>query len=146
MGRASRSTTPRARHRTHGCGQSSTGRPEFGNCRIAFWHRPRFSAALHGDAEDMEPIWQQLAARAVLSGHDHDMQRLTPAGGITRFVSGAGGHGLYEIDRADPRLQFADDRHYGALRLRLGHERMRWRFVSAAGRVLDRGALGCRHA
>jgi hypothetical protein len=50
------------------------GRLGGGNCRIAFWHRPRFSAGTtHGDAPDMDPVWQALRGRAalVLSGHDH---------------------------------------------------------------------------
>src|SRR4051812_10564447 len=30
-------------------------------CRLAFWHRPRFSAGLHGDSPDVEPLWHALA-------------------------------------------------------------------------------------
>ena len=47
------------------------------------------------------------------------MQRLQPIDGITSFVSGAGGARHYDLRRDDPRLAFADDRHDGALRLRL---------------------------
>src|SRR4051794_34524832 len=32
-----------------------TKTPQFGNCRIAFWHRPRFSAGTHGDQRDLAP-------------------------------------------------------------------------------------------
>jgi hypothetical protein len=40
--------------------------------------RPRFSAGTtHGDAPDMDPVWQALRGHAalVLSGHDHSSQR-----------------------------------------------------------------------
>jgi len=119
---------------------------KFGNCRIAFWHRPRYSAGIHGDQSDVAPLWEALRgnARVVLNGHDHNMQRLEPRNGITAFISGAGGHEPHETNQQDPRLAFADDTHPGALRLRLGHENVRWWFVSAGGRTLDRGELLCR--
>ncbi|MDX6719669.1 MAG: hypothetical protein QOJ63_1923 [Solirubrobacteraceae bacterium] len=118
-----------------------------GTCRIAFWHRPRFSAGTHhGDQPDMAPVWDALRGHAaiVLAGHEHDMQRMHPIDGITSFVSGAGGHGHYALRRDDPRLAFGDDREDGALRLRLRPGTASYAFVSAGGRVLDSGALRCR--
>jgi acid phosphatase type 7 len=117
-----------------------------GTCRIAFWHRPRFSASdKHGDQPDMEPLLEALRGRAaiVVGGHDHDMQRFRPIDGITHFVSGAGGHGLYDLDR-DRRLAFGDDRNYGALRLDLRAGTARHAFVAANGRTLDTGTIRCR--
>jgi hypothetical protein len=118
-----------------------------GTCRLAVWHRPRFSAGRHGDQEDVAPLWNALRGHAVLAvaGHDHDMQRLKPIDGITQFVSGAGGHGLYGLRRG-PRLAFGDDREYGALRIDLRPGRARLRFVAAGGRVLDTSAVRCRQA
>lgn len=117
-----------------------------GTCRLAFWHRPRYSAGRHGDQQDMAPIWDALRGRAaiVLAGHDHDMQRLRPIDGITSFVSAAGGHSRYAVDSADKRLAFADDERDGALRLRLRPGRASYAFVSTRGRVLDSGSLRCR--
>ncbi len=63
--------------------------------------------------------------------------------GITSFIAGAGGHSRYGV-RADRRLAFADSRHDGALRLRLRRGNASYAFVSAGGRVLDRGSLRCR--
>jgi hypothetical protein len=118
-----------------------------GTCRLAFWHRPRFSAGRHGDQPDVAPLWDALRGRAalVVNGHDHDMQRLRPIDGITPVVSGAGGHGLYGL-HPDPRRVFGNDRTYGALRidLRPGHARLR--FVAAGGRVLDSSAVRCRQS
>ena len=118
-----------------------------GTCRIAFWHRARFSAGEHGDQDDLEPLWDALRGKAtmVLSGHDHDMQRLRPIDGITQFVSGAGGRSHYELDRRDPRLAFGNDRDYGALRLELRPGNAGYAFFSSSGKRLDAGAIGCRH-
>jgi hypothetical protein len=121
--------------------------PDFGNCRVAFWHRPRFSAARkYGNNKSFSPFWRALRhrARLVLNGHAHDMQRFAPRGGITQFISGTGGHGLYGLRTGVRGLRFGDDRHYGALRIGLGRGRARFAFVADSGEVLHSGRLGCR--
>ncbi len=117
-----------------------------GTCVLAYWHRPRFSAGLHGDAADMAPVWEALKGRAtlVLSGHDHDMQRLRPRDGLYQYVAGTGGKHRYSVDRSDRRLAFADDAHFGALRVRLAPGHAALRFVAADGGVLDRSAVSCK--
>jgi Calcineurin-like phosphoesterase len=119
--------------------------PRYGNCRIAFMHHPVFSAGLHGDLSSLQPIFGELSGHAsvVLSGHDHDMQRLHPIDGITPLVDGAGGHDLYPVNRADPRLAFADDTHHGALRIKLRPGRAFLSFVAEDGTTLDRSAVSC---
>ena len=118
-----------------------------GNCRIGFWHRPRFTAGRHegGDARAKE-YWEAIQGRAriIVNGHDHNMQRMRERDGIVEFVSGAGGRKLYPVNERDRRLAFSDDRHYGALRLQLSPGLARWRFISASGRSLDSGSLRCR--
>jgi len=135
----------------HGAGSAQLGwlRGELrrrGTCRLAFWHRPRFSAGPHGDQPDVAPLWGALRGRAVLvvSGHDHDMQRLRPMDGITQLVSGAGGHGHYAVRTADRRVAFSNDRVYGALRIGLRAGGASLAFVSAGGRVLDRHRVACK--
>ena len=119
----------------------------FGNCRIAFFHHPRYSAgASHGDERHVEPFWDALAghARIVLGGHDHDMQRFQRRRGMIQFVSGAGGYSMRAVDEDDPRLAFAEDFVAGALRLELRPRRADHEFVSADGTVLDSGSLKCK--
>jgi Calcineurin-like phosphoesterase len=115
-----------------------------GTCRLAFWHAPRFSAGSHGDQLHVEPLWNALRGRAtiVVSGHDHNMQRLEPADGLTQYVAGAGGHTRYALPR-DPRLAFGHDRDYGALRIELSPGRARSAFVTADGRILDLHTVRC---
>jgi acid phosphatase type 7 len=120
-----------------------------GDCRIAFWHRPRFSAGLvHGDAPDTAPLWRALRgrAKAVLSGHEHDLQRLRPRGGLIQYVAGAGGRSRYRLDRADPRLAWGSDAREGALRIVLEPGSATFAFRDTAGRVLDRSSTTCSGA
>lgn len=117
-----------------------------GDCRIAIFHRPRFTASTErGDAEDLDALWNLLAGRVtlVLNGHDHTMQRLKPIDGVTTLISGAGGHSRYGLNYEDPRLAFGDDQHDGALELELAPGRARYRFVTVDGEVLDTGSSRC---
>jgi acid phosphatase type 7 len=117
-----------------------------GDCRIAFWHRPRFSAGLvHGDAPDMAPLWRALRgrAKAVLGGHEHNLQRLRRRGGLTQFVAGAGGRSRYPLSRTDPRLAWGRDDRDGALRMVLEPGSATFEFRDAAGRLLDRSRMAC---
>lgn len=115
------------------------------NCRIAFWHRPRFSAGPHGDAADMDPYWRALQgkARLVLSGHDHNMQRFAPRNGLIQIVSGAGGYTHYTVNRSRPGLAFADNTGWGALRIDLTPGRARLAFVATTGKTLDSQTVTC---
>lgn len=116
-----------------------------GTCRIAFWHRPRFSAGRHGDQADTAPLWNAVKGRAflVLNGHDHDLQRFKPVDGTVELVAGAGGHGLYEVDPDRDGLAFSNDETYGALRLELSPGHVTARFVAADGRTLDTSSGTC---
>lgn len=118
-----------------------------GTCTLAFWHRPRFSAGRHGDQPDMAPVWNALRGHAtlVLSGHDHDLQRFAPSGGLTQYVIGAGGKSHYGL-AGDPRLRFGDARADGALRLHLRPGSARLDVVATGGRILDRSAARCTSA
>ena len=117
-----------------------------GTCRLAFWHRARFSGGSHGDQQDVAPFWDALRghARIVVNGHDHNLQRLKRTAGITELISGAGGRSHYELDRDYHRLAFGNDTDFGALRLELSPGAARFAFLTAAGRMLDSGRLRCR--
>ena len=119
--------------------------PRYGNCRIAITHQPFMSAGLHGDLSALDGIFDELVGHASIwiSGHDHDMQRLRPASGITQLVDGAGGNDLYPVNRDDPRLAFFDDTHHGAVRLKLKPGRAVISFVATDGSLLNRSAVTC---
>ena len=117
-----------------------------GDCRIAFWHRPRYSAGvIHGVAPDLNPLWNRLAghARIVLSGHDHNLQRHSAQRGITQYVVGAGGRGRYGLDRGPSTMVWGRDDVNAALRIVLKPGSALLEFRSVRGRVLDRSHVTC---
>jgi len=116
-----------------------------GTCRIAFMHRPRYSAGAYGGAADLNPLWHRLVghARLILSGHDHNLQRHRAQRGVTQYVVGAGGRGTYGLHGGSPTLAWGRDNIDGALRmvLRPGHALLEFR--STSGRLLDRSRASC---
>ena len=116
-----------------------------GDCRIAFWHRPRYSEGAYGGAPDLNPLWNRLAghARIVLSGHDHNLQRHSPQNGITQYVVGAGGRGRYKLHRGPSTMVWGRDDVNGALRIVLNPGRALLEFRGARGRLLDRSHSTC---
>jgi acid phosphatase type 7 len=117
-----------------------------GDCRIAFLHRPRYTAGAYaGAGGDIATLWNALRgrARAVLSGHDHNMQRLRPVGRLVQYVSGAGGQVRYRLNRKHPRLAFGNDSRFGALRIVLEPGEATFEFRDVRGRLLDRSRAIC---
>jgi hypothetical protein len=117
-----------------------------GTCRIAFWHRPRYSAGnVHGDAPDVAPLWNALKghARLVINGHDHTMQRMKKRSGLTEYVAGTGGANLYR-NRRDSRLAWGRSGVTGGLRIVLRPGRATLEFRSSSGKLLDRSHATCK--
>ena len=117
-----------------------------GTCRLAYWHRPRFSAGpAHGDAPDLAPLWKSLRGRArvVVNGHEHNLQRFRRRDGLTQYVAGAGGSPGSSLPR-DGRLAFGRAAVTGALRIALRPGSAELEFRTAEGRVLDRSRVTCR--
>ncbi len=125
--------------------ERATRRP--GTCRIAIWHRPRFSTGWHGDQPDVAPLWNAVRghARIVLSGHDHDLQRFADRDGLRQIVSGAGGRPNIPLPRSSrAKARYVNRLATGGARLRLTRGRATIELVSRSGRVLDRSAVTCR--
>jgi Calcineurin-like phosphoesterase len=117
-----------------------------GTCRLAFWHRPRFSAgSVHGDSPDVAPFWRALRGRArlVLNAHEHVMMRYRRRAGLTEYVAGTGGQVRYTV-RPNSRLAFARSDRTGALRLTLSPGAATLAFRDVDGELLDRSRATCR--
>ena len=86
-------------------------------CVGAYWHKPLFSSAKHGNIAGGRPFWDALyAANAdlIIVGHDHTYERFapqTPSGqrdtsrGIREFVVGTGGAAAYTFPTIQPNSE-----------------------------------------
>jgi acid phosphatase type 7 len=118
-------------------------------CVLAYWHRPRFSAAVHPGDVRTKPLWDALyaaGAELVLAGHDHNYQRFVPmrgdgttddAYGLRQIVVGTGGRSHHGVNSTDPRLDASSTGVYGVLKLTLRRGRYDFDFVPEAGATYD---------
>lgn len=125
------------------------------DCVLAYWHRPRWTAGRYSDDETFAPFWNVLydaGADVVLSGHDHNYQRMARLNkrgeidkqrGIRSFVVGTGGRHLSPL-RPHPRRHAGNDHTWGVLRLTLRPTSYSWQFIPVAGRrYRDSGSANC---
>ncbi|MBY0311849.1 MAG: metallophosphoesterase [Phycisphaerales bacterium] len=105
---------------------------------VVFHHPPYTNPTVHGNDAQMQ-AWnfQNLPGiTAVLNGHNHNMQRLE-VNGVPFFISGAGGNSLYTISGSSPFNAFNNDSLFGFLLVDATPAACTFRFISAAGNVLD---------
>jgi hypothetical protein len=128
-------------------------------CTIAFYHHPVYFVGPVDDPQNMNAVWALLAQNGVdivFNGHDHNYQRWKPmdgtgtvaSGGVTEFVVAAGGHGIQEFARTDPRLAkgFDTPSTFGALRLQLNQDGAGYQYINTAGVMMDSGSVLCSGA
>ncbi|HEY5946141.1 MAG TPA: metallophosphoesterase [Kofleriaceae bacterium] len=69
--------------------------------KIVYMHRPPYSSGQHGSDTSLRnalaPIVEKHHVQLVLSGHDHDYERMTPQNGVQYVVTGGGGRGTYNV-------------------------------------------------
>ena len=126
-------------------------------CTLAYFHHPRFSSGEHGDNASVAPFWKALydyQADVILAGHDHDYERfakIRPDGtrdgtnGIRSWVVGTGGKSLYKFGPLDRNSVVHHGTGFGVLKLRLGRDGYRWKFLGEPGSTFaDSGTGACR--
>ncbi|MCA1834476.1 MAG: metallophosphoesterase [Actinomycetota bacterium] len=126
-------------------------------CTLAYWHHPRFSSGVHGDADGLADFWTALydgGADVILAGHDHDYERFapqTPSGGanatkgIREFVVGTGGRSHYATLFKHPNSEVRNSRTFGVILLTLHAASYDWHFRPVAGATFSDAGTGRCH-
>lgn len=125
-------------------------------CTLAYWHHPVFSTGGHGDNAVMRKVWELLVqekADLVLTGHDHDYERIAPlnaAGypdteqGIRSFVVGTGGAYLGPMFFPRETTEVRQNEAHGVLKLDLSAQGYQWEFLAVEGQTFkDKGQGKC---
>jgi hypothetical protein len=109
--------------------------------KIVYFHHPAYSSGSHGNNDWMQWPFQQWGATAVMSGHDHDYERLS-VGGLTYFVDGTGGAELSPLVSIDPSVsKFQLAGVYGAMLVTVSGTAMTFEFYTADGTLQERYTL-----
>jgi predicted phosphodiesterase len=73
--------------------------------KIVYTHKPPYSSGEHGSDTKLrallEPVVQKHGVQLVLSGHDHDYERMKPQHGVNYIVTGGGGVGTRPVGSSD---------------------------------------------
>jgi hypothetical protein len=81
--------------------------------QIVVFHHPPYSSGSHGSDTTMQWPFAQWGADLVLSGHDHDYERLS-VDGIPYIVNGLGGNAIYSFGTPLAQSQFRYNADVGA--------------------------------
>jgi hypothetical protein len=104
---------------------------------VLFHHSPWSSGVDHGSDPQMQWPFQQWGATAVITGHDHDYERIIQ-NGFPYFVNGLGGRSLYQF-QATPvsgsQVRYSAD--HGAMRIDAFDDHVTFQFVTRTGVIVD---------
>lgn len=107
---------------------------------VVLHHPPYSSSSAHGSTQQFQWPYAQWGVDLVLSGHDHDYERLR-VGGLTYVVIGTGGADLYAFGDPLPGSLVRDDAHHGALVLRSTPTALVGEYWTTPGQRRDRFVL-----
>jgi predicted phosphodiesterase len=107
---------------------------------VVLHHPPYSSGVAHGPSPALRWPYGAWGADLVLSGHEHNYERLV-TDGSTFVVDGSGGKALRPLGDAVPGSQARFDADYGALFLSATDSELTGEFWSAAGDRIDRFVL-----
>src|SRR5438093_10053326 len=104
---------------------------------VYFHHAPYSSGSEHGPSTWMQWPFQQWGATAVLSGHDHDYERVL-INGFPYFVNGLGGESIYSFGPAISGSVKRYNSDYGAMLLQVnGTTSIQFQFYNRSGTLID---------
>jgi acid phosphatase type 7 len=107
--------------------------------RIIYMHRPPYSSGEHGSdlalRKALAPVVEKHHVQLVLSGHDHDYERMQPQNGVAYVVTGGGGRGTYNVGRSAFTAFSAEVIHF--VYIEVSADELVLHAIDATGREFD---------
>jgi len=103
---------------------------------LVYFHHAPYSSGSHGSNSYMQWPFEDWGADAVLSGHDHDYERLQ-IGGIPYFVNGLGGNHIYSFDTILPQSKVRYNDDFGAMLVEADDNSITYKFIAVDGTEVD---------
>jgi hypothetical protein len=99
--------------------------------KLVYFHVAPYSSGHHGSSPIMQWPFSDWGADAVLTGHDHDYERLE-VDGIPYLVNGLGGGAIYAFETPLPESEFRYNNGYGAMLVTVTENDLTFEFYSVA--------------
>jgi len=107
---------------------------------IVYFHHSPFSSGQHGDRESMQWPFAEWGADLVMTGHDHNYERMV-VDGFPYLVNGTAGANLRDFRSETVGSQIGSHSNYGALLVRMTSEKAIFEFYTVDGELIDRFML-----
>jgi tartrate-resistant acid phosphatase type 5 len=104
--------------------------------KVVVFHHPPYSSAQHGSNKWMQWPFAEWGATLVLSGHDHDYERVIKDG-FPYIVDGAGGQSLYNFKEPIDGSEVRYNCNFGALLVDVTDKALTTRFITIGGGLVD---------
>jgi tartrate-resistant acid phosphatase type 5 len=108
---------------------------------VYFHHPPYSSGQEHGSMTEMQWPFQGWGADVVLSGHNHNYERVI-LNGFPYFVVGLGGANLHAFTTPVPGSEVRYNSDNGALLVEAGSSYMTFQLITITGAIIDTYTLG----
>jgi tartrate-resistant acid phosphatase type 5 len=108
---------------------------------IVYMHYPPFSSGMHGSTNWARWPYKEWGADVVLAGHDHTYERLEEDG-LTYFVDGIGGNGIYDFVNIVEGSQVRYNGDYGGIRVEMTDTRILFQFFNRSMELVDWYEMG----
>ena len=102
--------------------------------KVVYFNHPPYSSGVYGSTPALQWPFKEWGANLVLSGHDHNYERLV-VDGFPYFVNGAGGRNIRDCGTLIPGSQICYDTDFGAMTITADACRMTLTFVTPGVRV-----------
>lgn len=104
--------------------------------KVVFFHHTPYSSGHWRGSYRLQWPFKEWGASVVIAGHDHIYERLE-IDGLTYFVNGVGGNGLYPITSPEPGSQVRYSSNFGAMLVNATPTRMVFQFINIEGEIID---------
>lgn len=104
--------------------------------KVIYFHHPPYSSGPHGSIAYMRWPFKEWGAHIVLSGHEHNYERLY-SDNVTYFINGLGGKSIYTFLDSIPESVFRYCDNYGAMLIESFQTELICKFINIDGLLID---------
>jgi predicted phosphodiesterase len=107
---------------------------------VVYFHHAPYTSGEHGNTIVLQWPFKEWGADVVLSGHDHEYERIS-VDDFPYFVVGNGGRSLREFKNVIPESLVRYSSNYGAVLVKVDTGKMDFESYSIDGKLVDRYSL-----
>lgn len=105
--------------------------------KIVYFHHAPYSSGMHGNVTYMQWPYKRWGASVVITGHEHDYERLVAADGLTYYVNGLGGKDWRDFNTTIPESRYKFTGNFGAMLVTAYNDSLNLKFYAVPDSLKD---------